>query len=96
MLTLLRGRIHHVYSGLCLWTRPADTVQVRVDTTKLKMAAISDQEMEAYIDSDGWIGKAGAFGFQDRPDWLEILTGSESNVIGLPLELLQRMLSNPG
>lgn len=95
MLTLLRGRVHHVYSGLCLWSRPADTAIVRVDATKLKMAEISDQEMEAYLDSDGWIGKAGAFGYQDCPEWLEILSGSESNVIGLPLELLRQMLSNP-
>ena len=94
MLKLLRGRVHHVYSGLCLWTRPADEVVVRADTTKLKMAPISDQELDAYVDSDAWLGKAGGFGYQDQPEWLEILAGSESNVIGLPLELLQQMLSN--
>ena len=93
MLTLLRGRVHHVYSGLCLWRRPADSVLVKVDTTKLKMAEITDNELDAYVESDAWIGKAGGFGYQDRPEWLEILAGSESNVIGLPLELLGQMLS---
>jgi septum formation protein len=40
-----------------------------------------------------WEGKAGAFGYQDRVGWLQIVEGSESNVIGLPLELLGQMLA---
>ncbi|MGB9880607.1 MAG: Maf family protein, partial [Anaerolineae bacterium] len=39
-------------------------------------------------------GKAGAFGYQDRLGWLKILEGSESNVVGLPIELLQEMLAS--
>ena len=37
-----------------------------------------------------WAGKAGSFGYQDRTGWLHIEAGSESNVIGLPLELLAK------
>lgn len=92
MLQLLRGQVHHVYSGVCLWCRPSDDLLVDVATTKLRMADISDEQLEAYIDSDAWIGKAGAFGYQDRTGWLEILSGSDSNVIGLPLELLAILL----
>ena len=43
-----------------------------------------------------WLGKAGAFGYQDRTGWLQIIEGSESNVVGLPLELLHRMLPGFG
>ena len=37
-------------------------------------------------------GKAGAFGYQDRLGWVHVIEGSESNVVGLPLELLAAML----
>jgi septum formation protein len=92
MLRQLRGQVHHVYSGLCLWRRPDDRVQTKVDTTKLKMETVLDAELESYLNSGLWEGKAGAFGYQDRHGWLQIVAGSESNVVGLPLELLQRML----
>lgn len=93
MLRLLRGREHVVHSGICLWQRPQDQVQVAVDTTRLRMQAITDAELQDYLDSDQWIGKAGAFGYQDRTGWLEIVAGSESNVVGLPMELLKSMLA---
>jgi septum formation protein len=92
MLQLLRGRRHHVYSGVCLWQRPGDVAHVKVDCTRLRMDAISDQQLEQYLESRQWEGKAGAFGYQDRIGWIHILQGSESNVVGLPLELLAEML----
>jgi septum formation protein len=92
MLELLRGKLHRVHSGLCLWQRPGDQVRVESDVTTLAMASISDGELELYLDSEAWRGKAGAFGYQDRHGWLTIVSGSESNVVGLPLELLARML----
>ncbi|MBC8353965.1 MAG: septum formation protein Maf [Planctomycetes bacterium] len=92
MLQLLNGRVHHVYSGVCLWKRPSNRLLERVDVTKLKMEQISDRELEQYLESEAWEGKAGAFGYQDGPDWLRIVVGSESNVIGLPMEQLTEML----
>lgn len=93
MLRLLSGREHHVYSGLCLWPLPAGEPSVRVDTTTLRMDPLSDDQIAEYLDSGLWEGKAGAFGYQDRAGWLHIVSGSESNVIGLPLELLADMLA---
>ncbi|MEQ8785495.1 MAG: nucleoside triphosphate pyrophosphatase [Pirellulaceae bacterium] len=92
MLVLLRGRVHSVYSGLCLWRRPDDEVSVRVCQSRLRMDAFTDEQLEAYLDSGQWEGKAGAFGYQDGLDWLHLEEGSESNVVGLPLELLAEML----
>ncbi len=40
-----------------------------------------------------WEGKAGAFGYQDRLGWVRVESGSESNVVGLPMELLAQMLA---
>jgi septum formation protein len=92
MLALLRGRDHHVYSGLCLWVRPGEEHHVQVDVTRLVMDPISDGELEAYLETEQWEGKAGAFGYQDGLDWVHVIEGSESNVVGLPMELLARML----
>jgi septum formation protein len=92
MLTLLRGREHHVYSGLCLWQRPGDRLFVEVEKTKLVMDPITDEELNAYLATGEWEGKAGAFGYQDGLDWVHIVEGSDSNVVGLPMERLAEML----
>jgi septum formation protein len=93
MLTSLRGRVHHVYSGVCLCRRPDDQHLVEVAVTRLRMDAVSDAALEDYLQSGLWEGKAGAFGYQDRLGWLHIETGSESNVVGLPMELVGEMIS---
>jgi septum formation protein len=92
MLRLLSGREHRVYSGLCLWQRPDDRILVEVAQSTLRMDELSDRQIEEYLDSGEWEGKAGAFGYQDRHDWLHLVSGSESNVVGLPMELLETML----
>ena len=92
MLRTLSGREHRVFSGLCLWNRPAKDPQVQVDVTTLRMDVLSDAELGEYIESGEWEGKAGAFGYQDRLGWVHVVEGSESNVVGLPMELLARML----
>jgi septum formation protein len=93
MLHLLSGREHHVHSGLCLWPRPNGTPCVATATTTLRMDPLEPREIEDYLAGGQWQGKAGAFGLQDRAGWLHIVSGSESNVIGLPLELLAQMLA---
>jgi septum formation protein len=105
MLIRLRDNDHRVHSGLCVWSlpardgqrsSPASPPEIRVATTHLRMDCISDLQLEEYLASGLWRGKAGAFGFQDRPGWLHITRGSESNVIGLPMELLASMLADYG
>ena len=92
MLELLSGREHHVYSGVCLWRVPDGEPLVEVDRTTLVMRTLSERELGEYLASGLWEGKAGAFGLQDRLGWLRIIEGSDSNVVGLPLERLASML----
>ncbi len=92
MLRWLSGREHRVYSGLCLWPLAAGQPEVQVARTTLRMDPLEEQQIEEYLTSGLWEGKAGAFGYQDRAGWLHIVSGSESNVVGLPLELLEAML----
>lgn len=92
MLRFLRGTSHQVLTGVCLRRVPGFQCVVDVSITELEMQAISDRQIEAYLDTELWFGKAGAFGYQDGNDWLRVLKGSESNVVGLPMERLSELL----
>ena len=92
MLRLMSGRSHQVLTGICLWHRPSDHRLCRVDRTVLNMDPLSETQLESILDSNGWIGKAGGFGYQDGLDWLHIEAGLESNVVGLPVEHLDQWM----
>jgi septum formation protein len=94
MLELLRGREHHVYSGLCVWPLGFGRPIVQVACTTLRMDPLTDGGIAEYLDSGQWEGKAGAFGYQDRVGWLHVIEGSQSNVVGLPMELLAQMIQD--
>ncbi len=94
MLRQLSGRIHSVLSGICLWDVPSGRQLTDVVRTDLVMMPLEDAVLQQYLDSRRWEGKAGAFGYQDGNDWLRILDGgSESNVVGLPMERLAELLA---
>lgn len=92
MLQVLSGREHRVLSGLCLWKVPDAQPETRVAVTTLRMDRLTEDQLDEYLAGGAWRGKAGAFGYQDRLGWVHVLEGSESNVVGLPMELLAEML----
>jgi len=92
MLTTLSGREHRVLSGLCLWPAPDGRPTARVAATTLRMDSLTEEQLDAYLAHGRWEGKAGALGYQDGLDWVHVVEGSESNVVGLPMELLAEML----
>ncbi len=93
MLELLSSREHRVLTGVCLWQRPDGAPFTRVAETTLRMDSLSPELLDEYVASGGWEGKAGGFGYQDRLGWVHVLSGSDSNVVGLPMELLAEMLA---
>jgi septum formation protein len=92
MLRLMSGKQHQVLTGVCLWHRPSDRYAVHVEQTILRMDLLSEPQLKRILDSDGWIGKAGAFGYQDGLDWVHVESGLESNVVGLPVERLEQWI----
>lgn len=66
---------------------------VRVAVTRLRMDRLSDVQIDDYLASGLWEGKAGAFGYQDRLGWVHVVEGSPTNVVGLPMEALAEMLA---
>jgi septum formation protein len=65
---------------------------VAVAVTTLRMDHLTPEQLDKYLAGGQWEGKAGAFGYQDGLDWVHVVEGSESNVVGLPMELLAEML----
>lgn len=92
MLQLMSGRVHSVYTGVCLWEIPQQKMLLDVSHTKLRMDPLAPETIESYLETGLWEGKAGAFGYQDGNDWIQVLEGTESNVVGLPIERLSELL----
>ena len=93
ILQILSGRDHDVITGVALHNAATNRSCVNVETTSLRMRAFTENELSAYLDTDGWVGKAGAFGYQDGLNWVKIIDGLESNVVGLPVERLPSWLA---
>lgn len=94
MLRLLAGSEHCVLTGMCVWQVPTQRCVIDVSVTRLIMESLDNASIQEYLDTGRWRGKAGGFGYQDGNDWLRIVEGSESNVVGLPMERLGEILSN--
>lgn len=92
MLWLLSGRTHVVVTGVALlW--PLGSM-VASDVTKVTFRDLTEEEIEAYVATGEPMDKAGAYAIQGgAAQFVEKTEGSISNVIGLPLELLDKMLA---
>lgn len=91
ILHTLSGRVHELWTGVCLW-RAADGWQLQwQEVSRVKMKELSDAEIDAYLKSRKWEGCSGAYAIQEEGDpYLTVVEGSVSNVIGLPMESLGR------
>lgn len=94
MLRLLSGREHVVVTGVCL-IFPNGEKDTAYDETRVKFSALSEEFIENYVAGGSPMDKAGAYGIQDGIP-VEYIRGSYDNVVGLPTELLCRMLSRRG
>ena len=95
-LRLLSGRTHRVYSGVCLVT-PQNSIKTRLVESRVRFKRLSSQEIEAYLASGEWRGKAGGYAIQRLAGSFVIkLVGSYPNVVGMPLFETATMLSGEG
>ncbi len=96
MLRRLAGTVHHVLTGVALAT-PERVLEVALARTAVTFAPLSAAQMDWYLDSGEWRGAAGGYRIQGRAALLAThLDGSYSNVVGLPLETIYRMLAQSG
>jgi len=93
ILTMLSGTTHELWTGVCLWHRPSDWQLCWQELSRVQMKALSEEELEGYIQSRKWEGCSGGYTIQMPNDpYLTVVEGSTSNVIGLPMESLGRAL----
>lgn len=95
-LHLLSGRSHRVFTGVCLIT-PDRTVRQKVVDTKVRFKRLSTTDIENYLASGQWRGKAGGYAIQGiAGSFVVKLVGSYTNVVGLPLYETLTLLSGEG
>ena len=97
MLRALSGKTHCVYTGVCVcvWANGKLVEKAQTDCTQVTFFPLSKQFIDEYVASGSPMDKAGAYGIQDG-GLVEKIAGSYSNVVGLPVELCKRLISDMG
>jgi septum formation protein len=95
-LRLLSGRNHRVHSAVCLVT-PNEAYRQRLVETRVRFKRLSEEDIEAYLASGEWRGKAGGYAVQGiAGSFVVKIVGSYSNVVGLPLYETTTLLAGEG
>jgi len=95
-LRLLSGRNHRVYSGVCVVT-PKEAFRQRLVETRVRFKRLSQDDLEAYLASGEWRGKAGGYAVQGLAGAFVVkVVGSYTNVVGLPLYETLALLAGEG
>jgi septum formation protein len=94
ILRLLAGTQHELWTGVCLWRRPDDVQVAWQEKSAVAMRAMTDDEIDTYLATRTWQGCAGAYAVEEGSDpYVSVSQGSVTNVIGLPVESLERVLT---
>jgi len=95
-LRLLSGRNHRVHAAICLVT-PKEGFRQRLVETRVRFKRLSAEDVEAYLASGEWRGKAGGYAAQGLAGaFIVKIVGSYSSVVGLPLYETMTMLAGEG
>ena len=95
-LRMLSGRNHRVYTGICLVT-PKEAFRQRLVETRVRFKRLSNEDLEGYLASGEWRGKAGGYAIQGLAGTFVVkMVGSYTNVVGLPLYETMALLGGEG
>ena len=96
MLGLLSGRRHRVWTGVAV-IAPGERPRARLVGSVLAFARLTPAQIAAYVEAGEWQGCAGGYAIQGRAGaFLRFLSGSHSNVVGLPLFETAQLLRGVG
>jgi septum formation protein len=96
MLALLSGTTHLVITGVTITCRQRGLEDTQTVMSAVRMRQLSPREIDAYVASGQWHGKAGGYGIQDKDPFVTNQAGSLSNIVGLPMEATTEMLARAG
>lgn len=87
MIQEMSGSTHEVLTGIAILDPSGQRRDLFVDRSQVTVGEISDDEIEAYLDSELWRGKAGGYNITERlkAGWPIEFDGDESSIVGLPL-----------
>ena len=95
-LKQLSGRRHKVYTSFVIYT-PNNTLKTKTVQSIVKFKRLDAKEILYYLDSNDWEGKAGGYAIQGKAAaFINFISGSYSNIVGLPLAEVYRMLFSVG
>jgi septum formation protein len=93
ILQCLAGTEHELWTGVCLWRRPDDLQIAFQELSRVAMRALSTAELDGYLKTRQWQGCSGAYAIEIGDDpYVRVVSGSKTNVIGLPMERLEAVL----
>lgn len=99
MLSMLEGRTHDVFTGVCiLWTNPDTPAEIQGNTfhchTKVTFYPMTEEEINNYVATGDCMDKAGAYGIQSgAAKYIQGIEGDYLNVVGLPLSKFYHVLN---
>src|SRR4029078_11804551 len=95
-LRLLSGRNHRVYTAICLVT-PKEALCQRLVETRVRFKRLTEEDIEAYLASGEWRGKAGGYAAQGiAGSFMVKIVGCYTNLVGLPLYDVMTLLGGEG
>ena len=95
-LRILSGRTHRVYTGVCVVT-PGGKTRERLVESRVRFKRLSREDIERYVASGEWQGKAGGYAIQGRAGAFVVkLAGSYTGIVGLPLYETLSLLAGEG
>ena len=96
MLSLLESTTHVVVTGLAVVRRSTGYHATGRVMSGVRMRPLTRQQIERYVETNLWKGKAGGYGIQDNDPFVERLSGCLTNIVGLPMTTTARMLREAG
>lgn len=97
MLRMLSGNTHKVFSGIAIFDFNLKTIKSDFVVTEVRFSKLSEKMIEEYIESGDCMDKAGSYGIQGNAAiFVEEIKGCFYNVVGLPLNRLNKMLNEMG
>ncbi len=95
MIKLMAQRKHLVYTGWCLLSTNGLQIETGCEVAEISIGAIDDEEIEKYVATGNWLGKAGGYNLSEQiaAGWPIKFQGDPTSVMGLPMERLKRELA---
>jgi septum formation protein len=96
ILSRLSGSTHSVITGVVALGRTAGIALSRTVVSTVEMRPLTAGQIDAYISTRQWEGKAGAYGIQDADPFVARIDGCFTNIVGLPMTTMIELLTNAG